>query len=63
MLTEPGQEAGSPGAGVVPGAVLLREVFAELGVEVGHEQVVAVLMCAGVGGHDAAPFPLSVPNG
>ena len=63
VLTEPGQETGLPGAGVVPGGVLLREIFAELRVEIGYEQVVTVLMRPCVGGHDAAPFPLSVPNG
>ena len=63
VRTEPSQETGAPGDGLVSGGVLFRQVFAELRVEIGHEQVVTVPMCACAGGHDAAPFPLSVPNG
>jgi hypothetical protein len=63
MLTEPGQETGSPGTGVVTDSMLPRQVLAELRVEIGHEQALTVLMCACAGGHDGSPFPLSWPNG
>ena len=43
VLAEPGPEAGPPGCGVVPGAVLRREVLPEPRVEIGHEQVLGFL--------------------
>jgi len=43
VLAEPGLKASLPGPGVVPGGVLLRQVLAQLRIEVGHEQVGLVL--------------------
>jgi RNA polymerase sigma factor (sigma-70 family) len=63
VLAQPGKEPCTRRDGVVAAGALLREVLAELGVEIGHEQVRSVVIGVCACRHDAVPSSLSSPNG